>query len=189
MNSGGRNRTRTCDPIDVNDVLYQLSHATMINSLSDRSHLLLPLATKVIITWDGWAVNTSLHSFSPCAPHIYKKNPSHLTGVYGAGDGNRTHVTSLEGWGSAIELHPPEDGPDIRSAGKWSGRRDSNSRHPPWQGGTLPLSYYRTLHPLLRPKDWCGRRDLNPYAAKAPDPKSGASAIPPRPHKTCRRSG
>ena len=26
---GGRNRTRTCDPIDVNDVLYQLSHATM----------------------------------------------------------------------------------------------------------------------------------------------------------------
>ena len=24
----------------------------------------------------------------------------------GAGDGNRTHATSLEGWGSAIELHP-----------------------------------------------------------------------------------
>ena len=29
FNVGGRNRTRTCDPIDVNDVLYQLSHATM----------------------------------------------------------------------------------------------------------------------------------------------------------------
>ena len=28
---GGRNRTRTCDPIDVNDVLYQLSHATIFN--------------------------------------------------------------------------------------------------------------------------------------------------------------
>ena len=28
---GGRNRTRTCDPIDVNDVLYQLSHATLLN--------------------------------------------------------------------------------------------------------------------------------------------------------------
>ena len=26
---GGRNRTRTCDPIDVNDMLYQLSHATL----------------------------------------------------------------------------------------------------------------------------------------------------------------
>ncbi len=24
----------------------------------------------------------------------------------GAGDGNRTHTTSLEGWGSTIELHP-----------------------------------------------------------------------------------
>ena len=25
---------------------------------------------------------------------------------YGAGDGNRTHVISLEGWSSTIELHP-----------------------------------------------------------------------------------
>ena len=24
----------------------------------------------------------------------------------GAGDGNRTHIASLEGWSSAIELHP-----------------------------------------------------------------------------------
>ena len=24
----------------------------------------------------------------------------------GAGDGNRTHATSLEGWDSTIELHP-----------------------------------------------------------------------------------
>ena len=40
---GGRNRTRTCDPIDVNDVLYQLSHATICFSplwlsLSDESY-------------------------------------------------------------------------------------------------------------------------------------------------------
>jgi hypothetical protein len=27
----------------------------------------------------------------------------------GAGDGNRTHVTSLEGWSSTIELHPHEN--------------------------------------------------------------------------------
>ncbi len=26
--------------------------------------------------------------------------------MYGAGDGNRTHATSLEGWSSTIELHP-----------------------------------------------------------------------------------
>ena len=32
--------------------------------------------------------------------------PRHLR--FGAGDGNRTHVTSLEGWGSTIELHPQD---------------------------------------------------------------------------------
>ena len=26
--------------------------------------------------------------------------------MYGAGEGNRTLATSLEGWGSTIELHP-----------------------------------------------------------------------------------
>ena len=30
----------------------------------------------------------------------------------------------------------------------WSGRRDSNSRHLPWQGNALPLSHSRTF-PLL----------------------------------------
>src|SRR5215469_3198036 len=29
----------------------------------------------------------------------------------GAGDGNRTHVASLEGWSSTIELHPPDLAP------------------------------------------------------------------------------
>ncbi len=27
----------------------------------------------------------------------------------------------------------------------WSGRRDSNPRPPPWQGGVLPLNYFRIL--------------------------------------------
>ena len=30
----------------------------------------------------------------------------HMSKKYGAGDGNRTHATSLEGWRSTIELHP-----------------------------------------------------------------------------------
>ena len=34
----------------------------------------------------------------------------HQQVFHGAGDGNRTHVTSLEGWGSTIELHPPDKG-------------------------------------------------------------------------------
>ena len=32
--------------------------------------------------------------------------PAELSAHNGAGDGNRTHATSLEGWGSTIELHP-----------------------------------------------------------------------------------
>ena len=33
----------------------------------------------------------------------------------------------------------------IEAQKDWSGRRDSNSRHPPWQGGALPLSHFRSL--------------------------------------------
>ena len=32
--------------------------------------------------------------------------PTELQAHIGAGDGNRTHATSLEGWDSTIELHP-----------------------------------------------------------------------------------
>ena len=35
----------------------------------------------------------------------------------------------------------------------WSGRRGSNSRPPPWQGGVLPLNYFR--------KKWLGYQDSN----------------------------
>ncbi len=35
-----------------------------------------------------------------------KALPQPLKKVVGAGDGNRTHAASLEGWNSTIELHP-----------------------------------------------------------------------------------
>ena len=39
-----------------------------------------------------------------CSIHLsYKRIKKEKTG---AGDGNRTHTTSLEGWDSTIELHP-----------------------------------------------------------------------------------
>ena len=85
-----------------------------------------------------------------------------------AGDGNRTHVTSLEGWSSTIELHPQR---------KWSGRRDSDPRHPPWQGGTLPTE----LLPRKNNRETVRTKRLELLRLSAPDPKSGASAIPPRP--------
>jgi hypothetical protein len=48
----------------------------------------------------------------------------------GAGEGNRTPITSLEGWSSTIELHP--------HAGVWSGREDLNLRPPAPKAGALP---------------------------------------------------
>ena len=47
-----------------------------------------------------------------------------------AGEGNRTPITSLEGWSSTIELHP--------HAGIWSGREDLNLRPPAPKAGALP---------------------------------------------------
>ena len=34
---------------------------------------------------------------------------AHGPAGHGAGDGNRTHTTSLEGWGSTTELHPRDE--------------------------------------------------------------------------------
>ncbi len=43
----------------------------------------------------------------PIIKNIKKQvTPRGATYFFGAGDGNRTHTTSLEGWDSAIELHP-----------------------------------------------------------------------------------
>ena len=46
----------------------------------------------------------------------------------------------------------------------WSGRRDSNPRPPPWQGGALPLSHFRFC------PSWCRGGDLNPYALSGTAP-------------------
>ncbi len=46
----------------------------------------------------------------------------------GAGEGNRTLVTSLEGWRSTIELHPHI----------WSEQQDLNLRPPGPEPGALP---------------------------------------------------
>ena len=39
-----------------------------------------------------------------------------LAHIFGAGDGNRTRVSSLEGWCSTIELHPQIPNPYVLSA-------------------------------------------------------------------------
>ena len=39
FNVGGRNRTRTCDPIDVNDVLCQVAYQTAPSFMSSKTIL------------------------------------------------------------------------------------------------------------------------------------------------------
>ena len=47
---------------------------------------------------------------------------------------------------STISIHKKDPSNDESSL--WSGRRGSNSRHPPWQGGILPLNYPRLFNSL-----------------------------------------
>ena len=96
--------------------------------------------------------------------------------IIGAGEGNRTLATGLEGQGSTTELHPHIE--VTINFKKWSGRRDSNSRPSPWQGDALPLSHFR-IYCLVRVKG------LEPPRCYPLDPKSSASAIPPHPQHDC----
>ena len=60
---------------------------------------------------------------------------------------------------------------DGKDTPTWSGRRDSNPRPPPWQGGALPLSHVRRLrhHPRH------GDSELQPVAYETPvEPKPPA---------------
>ena len=99
----------------------------------------------------------------------------------GAGDGNRTHVASLEGWNSTIELHPR-----MRDDGAVDETRTRDLHL--GKVALYQLSYYRkTMGDRRRRgkqalmKTGAGE-ETRTHTPVAPDPKSGASAIPPRPH-------
>ena len=67
---------------------------------------------------------------------------------------------------------------------KWSGRRGSDSRPQPWQGCALPTEL------LPHNNVWIGAgEETRTLTSLTPDPKSGASAIPPRPHDVQRQMG
>ena len=116
------------------------------NQLHHTHHILLiePSFVQLSITVLNFVVQTSLGGFEPstyglegrCSIQlsyrlIFLTTPK--TNCFRkAGDGNRTHVSSLEGWCSTIELHPH----DV------SGWQDSNLRPPgPKPGALAKLSH------------------------------------------------
>ena len=71
----------------------------------------------------------------------------------------------------------------------WSGKRGSNPRHPPWQGGALPLSYSRSEGRKDSGRSLPGSRNGPPRAARQ-SISAGASwrffAVPPQWSQTLR---
>src|SRR6476646_8684200 len=56
--------------------------------------------------WGRWSLQSTRSGVSTTGAQEEATLPER--GPSGAGDGNRTRTTSLEGWGSAVELRPRE---------------------------------------------------------------------------------
>ena len=84
---GTRKGTRTPDPLLRRQLLYPAELQAHITSCPRKSLTALP-------------------STVPVSFHLQSRHPIAVSFADGAGDGNRTHATSLEGWDSTIELHP-----------------------------------------------------------------------------------
>ena len=76
----------------------------------------------------------------------YKKRNRINSFFQRAGDGNRTHVSSLEGWCSTIELHPHSIGvTGFEPATSWSQTRRSSQAEPHPEGFVCVLSVTQEL--------------------------------------------
>src|SRR5437868_6812691 len=98
----------------------------------------------------------------------------------GAGDGNRTHVASLEGWSSTIELHPPANLPcalptaaaedaSHRPYSDWWRGLDSNQRTPK-RADLQSAAFNRSAtppHSLAGRRSGCGVLRSSPHFVNA----------------------
>src|SRR3712207_5725248 len=81
----------------------------------------------------------------------------------GAGEGNRTLITSLEGWGSTIELHPRRPRPPRPAAGNGGGWIRTNVGASQRIYSPSPLA---TRAPLRDPGREPGRREGADYPVR-----------------------
>src|SRR5438445_12423688 len=87
----------------------------------------------------------------------------------GAGDGNRTHVASLEGWSSTIELHPRRSVESLTDQDAPCKEEFSNpkqwGRRPACHGGVSPSMFAGTGH--VRGRDACPTNQSAPLEVMA----------------------
>ena len=109
------------------------------------------------------------------APHLIHtlqdEKSAEKTQVPRAGEGNRTLTTSLEGWGSTIELHPPELRPPARRTARrragLAGASGPTRQRPTCQPRERPPGSRRTAESLV------GGAGFEPAKAEPPDLQSG----------------
>ena len=103
--------------------IWTLAPLLTTYSLSRRAPsatwVLLQGLTSWILSW--WTERVGFEPTRPCGQTVFKTAslwPLRYPCTR-AGDGNRTHVSSLEGWCSTIELHPQMIGTDFFSLSCW----------------------------------------------------------------------
>ncbi len=88
----------------------------------------------------------------PVAPGVPSAAGGHLAEQW-ARQGSNLRPTGYEPAALPLSYEPvlpPVTGFIVMAARlTWSGRRDSNPRHPAWKAGTLPLSYSRKTKSIL----------------------------------------
>ena len=130
-------------------------------------------------------------TYAPAVPHwhldILSQIPPNVNNIFQkttAGDGNRTHVSSLEGWCSTIELHPhlscSVGVTGFEPATSWSQTRRSSQAEPHPANHLRPLA--DTLHiihifPQIVNYFFCHFESFSTGPVKAPDPALHARKI------------
>ena len=130
---------------------------------------------EVPIRWSGRRDSNPRHSAWKAEALPTELHPL----IFGGGWGNRTPNSALQGPRVPVSTNPPNS---------WSGRRDSNPRHLPWQGSALPtelhphcsscLSHYRCDLSALRASSLAFIALHNP-------PRLGLGAGQDRAHHRC----
>ncbi len=81
----------------------------------DSAKIFVMAAVNDVLPWSTWPMVPILQcglfrsnfAFDMCCVFLFLLKPTvRLTRFDGAGDGNRTHIASLEGWSFTTKLHP-----------------------------------------------------------------------------------